>query len=214
MRLGPGLAPKQQSRFFVPGRNHFRSNERRLKQSAGRVSLGSVLTKCSPWASPPQLRPRAWTSKDHPVLGKARPPRPFSFAAQPLLTDRGDIRAMVPFEFPMTLPYPTGDSVCFSALRSSDEKKNGAANPHRASSRAKGLRRHEGAYFRRSCSRNSNQIVADGFAGSNSDMPSHAVWSPLRCYFWWPASPRSPSIGARAVPAAKPGASNPPSLIP
>ena len=53
----------------------------------------------------------------------------------------------------MTLPDPTGarDAVRFSALRSSAEISVGAANPHRGSSRAKGLRRQACAYFRRSC---------------------------------------------------------------
>ena len=42
-------------------------------QRAGRVALGSVLTKCSPWASPPQLRPWARTSKE-PSSARERPP--------------------------------------------------------------------------------------------------------------------------------------------
>ena len=37
------------------------------------MSLGSVLTKCSPWASPPQLRPWARTSKE-PSSARERPP--------------------------------------------------------------------------------------------------------------------------------------------
>ena len=53
-------------------------NETRLKQSAGRLALGSVLTKCSPWAFAPSSSalgrgPR----EDHPALEKGRRPAAF-----------------------------------------------------------------------------------------------------------------------------------------
>src|SRR4249919_962583 len=57
------VAPKPQSRALPPEETISSDNETRLKQSGGRIALGLVLTKCSPWALPPlNFRPRAWTS--------------------------------------------------------------------------------------------------------------------------------------------------------
>ena len=43
------------------------------------MALGSVLTQCSLWASPPQLRPWARPRKNHPALEKGRRPAAFFF---------------------------------------------------------------------------------------------------------------------------------------
>ena len=109
------------------------------------MSLGSVLTKCSPWASPPQLRPWARTSKE-PSSARERPPPRGLFLLPTAALDGPRRYRRRPRSSPMTLPDPTGDAVRFSALRSSAEISVGAANPHRGSSRAKGLRRQACAY--------------------------------------------------------------------
>jgi hypothetical protein len=74
----------------------------------------------------------------------------------------------------MILPVPIGapDAVRFSTLRSSAEISVGAANPHRGSSRAKGLRRQTCAYFRRGCHEIPIRWLADGSAGSNPLCPA------------------------------------------
>ena len=52
------VAPKPQSRALPPEETISSDNETRLKQSEGRIALGSVLTKCSLWAfAPPKLPP-------------------------------------------------------------------------------------------------------------------------------------------------------------
>ena len=56
--LRSSVAPKPQSRALPPEETISSDNETRLKQSEGRIALGSVLTKCSPWAfAPPKLPP-------------------------------------------------------------------------------------------------------------------------------------------------------------
>jgi hypothetical protein len=136
------------------------------------VSLGSVLTKCSPWASPPQLGPWARTSKE-PSSARERPPPRGLFLLPTAALDGPRRYRRRPRSSPMTLPDPTGDAVRFSALRSSAEISVGAANPHRGSSRAKGLRRQR--LLQAKLSRNSNQIARGRIRRFESYMPSHAV---------------------------------------
>jgi hypothetical protein len=136
------------------------------------VSLGSVLTKCSPWASPPQLCPWARTSKE-PSSARERPPPRGLFLLPTAALDGPRRYRRRPRSSPMTLPDPTGDAVRFSALRSSAEISVGAAKPHRGSSRAKGLRRQR--LIQAKLSRNSNQIARGRIRRFESYMPSHAV---------------------------------------
>ena len=138
------------------------------------MSLGSVLTKCSPWASPPQLRPWARTSKE-PSSARERPPPRGLFLLPTAALDGPRRYRRRPRSSPMTLPDPTGDAVRFSALRSSAEISVGAANPHRGSSRAKGLRRQR--LLQAKLSRNSNQIARGRICRFESYMPSQAVVS-------------------------------------
>ena len=82
---------------------------------------------------------------------------------------------------PMTLLDPTGapDAVRFSALRSTAEISVEAANPHRGSSRAKGLR-CQACLFQAKLSRNSNQIARGRIRRFESYMPSQPVRSPTK----------------------------------
>ena len=136
------------------------------------MSLGSVLTKCSPWASPPQLRPWGRTSKE-PSSARERPPPRGLFLLPTAALDGPRRYRRRPRSSPMTLPDPTGDAVRFSALRSSAEISVGAANPHRGSSRAKGLRRQR--LLQAKLSRNSNQIARGRIRRFESYMPSQPV---------------------------------------
>ena len=85
----------------------------------------------------------------------------------------------------MTLPDPTGarDAVRFSALRSSAEISVGAANPHRGSSRANGLRRQACAYFRevvtkfQSDSSRTDSLVRILYAQPGSPVSNENGWS-------------------------------------
>jgi len=128
-----------------------------------------------PWASPPQLRPWARTSKK-PSSARERPPPRGLFLLPTAALDGPRRYRRRPRSSPMTLPDPTGDAVRFSALRSSAEISVGAANPHRGNSRAKGLRRQGCAYFRRSC----HEIPRGRIRRFESYMPSHAVVSNRR----------------------------------
>ena len=61
--LRSSVAPKPQSRALPPEETISSDNETRLKQSEGRIALGSVLTKFPFGHLPPlNFRPRAWTS--------------------------------------------------------------------------------------------------------------------------------------------------------
>ena len=89
----------------------------------------------------------------------------------------------------MTLPDPTGapDAVRFSALRSSAEISVGAANPHRGSSRAKGLRRQACAY--------SGEVVTKFQSDSSrTDLP-------VRILYAQPRSRLKPEVRKRKTPS-------------
>jgi hypothetical protein len=51
--LRPSVAPAPQFRALSADETISCENETRLKQSEGRIALGSVLMKCSPWVFAP-----------------------------------------------------------------------------------------------------------------------------------------------------------------
>ena len=72
------------------------------------MSLGSVLTKCSPWAFAPPLilRPWAWTSRG-PSSARERPPPRGLFLLPTAALDGPRRYRRRPRSSPMTLPDPT-----------------------------------------------------------------------------------------------------------
>ena len=139
------VAPAQQSRVSSLGRNHFRA-PRNTIENRGRAECPSDrCLRSVPLGLRPPTPPLGATSKK-PSSARERPPPRGLFLLPTAALDGPRRYRRRPRSSPMTLPDPTGDAVRFSALRSSAEISVGAANPHRGSSRAKGLRRQACAY--------------------------------------------------------------------
>ena len=136
--------------------------------------------------APPQLRPWARTSKE-PSSARERPPPQGLFLLPTAALDGPRRYRRRPRSSPMTLPDPTGDAVRFSALRSSAEISVGAANPHRGSSRAKGLRRQACAY--------SGEVV------TKFQSDSSRTDSPVRILYAQPRSRLKPEVRKRKTPS-------------
>jgi hypothetical protein len=136
------------------------------------VSLGSVLTKCSPWASPPQLRPWARTSKE-PSSARERPPPRGLFLLPTAALDGPRRYRRRPRSSPMTLPDPTAlfgtKIVCRNLGRSC---KSASRQLARKGSPPPSLR-----LLQAKLSRNSNQIARGRIRRFESYMPSQPVAS-------------------------------------